>query len=375
MFCQYNVWVRPVKNYNETVNVTLRFVMQRIEFDEKSDILKFFGFFLMYWYDAHLPWKPSDFDNIDTMRVPSWYLWFPDIGVINYGPRNQLYFYGTCLVYSDGDVLCTPKMTRTASCSANLKYWPYDTHVCKMMLGSWTYSAEHLNLTLDNKPIEFENFNMNDEWKLTEGVTKMEVYKYSDGFNYPLITYEFLLERHSGSYAASVITPAVVLMLITLAIYWMEPSQSDRIILAAVNVASHIVFLQYLGRMLPPNGNETPLIVTFYRDSLILSAVTIVITSVIFGLRTSSQSIPLWATGISSWMLQNRFGQMIVFHNLDPKAVAEASEVSGEEGADLVNSFGSSIRSEWNTFTILLDFFCFTITLFVYFILLLGFIP
>jgi hypothetical protein len=51
-----------------------------------------------------------------------------------------------------------------------------------------------------------------------------------------------------------------VLMLLTLVTYWMDPTETDRLLLATVDVLSHILFLQHLGRLLPANGDQTPLI-------------------------------------------------------------------------------------------------------------------
>jgi len=51
-----------------------------------------------------------------------------------------------------------------------------------------------------------------------------------------------------------------VLMILTLITFWMEPAEADRLILAALNLVSHILFLQYLGKILPGNGDQTPVI-------------------------------------------------------------------------------------------------------------------
>jgi hypothetical protein len=53
---------------------------------------------------------------------------------------------------------------------------------------------------------------------------------------------------------------AAVLMLLTLVTFWMDPTEADRLILATVDVLSHILFLQHLGHLLPANGDQTPLI-------------------------------------------------------------------------------------------------------------------
>jgi hypothetical protein len=54
--------------------------------------------------------------------------------------------------------------------------------------------------------------------------------------------------------------PAAVLMILTLATFWMDLDDTDRLLLAAMDVLSHILFLQHLGRLLPPNGDQTPLV-------------------------------------------------------------------------------------------------------------------
>jgi hypothetical protein len=41
---------------------------------------------------------------------------------------------------------------------------------------------------------------------------------------------------------------------------WMKGDQSDRMILAIIDIFAHFIFLQYLGNILPPNGDNSPLI-------------------------------------------------------------------------------------------------------------------
>jgi hypothetical protein len=53
-----------------------------------------------------------------------------------------------CVIYSDGSVRCVPPSRHTASCSADLTRWPYDTHTCDLVLGSWTHTGEKVNISL-----------------------------------------------------------------------------------------------------------------------------------------------------------------------------------------------------------------------------------
>jgi hypothetical protein len=56
-----------------------------------------------------------------------------------------------CILYAKGDIMCIPPYNHVVSCSANLRRWPYDSHTCAMMIGSWTHTGEQINISL-SKP-------------------------------------------------------------------------------------------------------------------------------------------------------------------------------------------------------------------------------
>ncbi|KAJ9585130.1 hypothetical protein L9F63_003082 [Diploptera punctata] len=377
MFCQYDRWIRPVKHQNDSVQVSIKLLVNRIDFNEKTDVLTTNSLFVVEWNDLHVNWTPSQYDNIDYVQVHSWYLWNPDLGILNavdrtgYGPD-----LGTskCLVYYSGSVVCVPPVKQTASCSADIKHWPYDVHTCNIVIGSWMHTGEELNLTILNPPIELRDFNMNREWDVARVEGVFSVSWFANNLTYPYVTFKFQLRRHSGSHAASVLLPAAVLMFITLMTYWMDATNSDRIFLTVLNIFAHFIFLQYLGYMLPSNGDVTPVVVTFFRDSLVLTLLAFMMAVIGRGLRSSSKPVPLWISAVMNIVFQSRIGQLIVLHNLDPKAVA-ASETSGGEGADLVNNSERSSTFGWDNFTSLLNFICFLLSLLTYLILLIGYLP
>jgi hypothetical protein len=59
-----------------------------------------------------------------------------------------LYRIVTCIVSSDGSVLCVPPYDHVVACSADLTAWPYDTHTCKMVVGSWTQTSDVINISV-----------------------------------------------------------------------------------------------------------------------------------------------------------------------------------------------------------------------------------
>ncbi|XP_023726365.1 neuronal acetylcholine receptor subunit alpha-2-like [Cryptotermes secundus] len=379
VFCNYDPYIRPVRLYNETVDVRLRLVLKKIHFDEKRDTVHVYSLFGLIWTDYHLLWNPAEYENIEELRVSSYSLWTPDIGVYTSADETSFTPYmrpTICIVHSDGKVNCVPPSRHTASCSADLTRWPYDTHTCDLVLGSWTHTGEKVNISLMKPSIYLHDYNMNREWELVS----MTSYRESGRFpccpndTYPAVIFQIVLQRHSGSYTAIVVAPAIVLILMTL-VTWMKGDQSDRMIFAITDVFAHFLFLQYLGNILPPNGDSSPLIVTFYRDSMFLATMAVLTTVIVRGLRKASGSPPVWISGLSSLVLQNRFGQILIFHSLDPKGAAAVSETSGDEGDSLVDGADSQASSSWTTFTSLLDVTCLVVALVTYFVLLLGFIP
>jgi len=53
-----------------------------------------------------------------------------------------------CMLFYDGDTTCVPPYNHVVACSANLRHWPYDTHTCTMMIGSWSHTGDQMNITI-----------------------------------------------------------------------------------------------------------------------------------------------------------------------------------------------------------------------------------
>ncbi|XP_021923211.1 neuronal acetylcholine receptor subunit alpha-2-like isoform X2 [Zootermopsis nevadensis] len=369
----YDTINRPIQqNGNNSVDVRIRLVLKKFDFDVKEDKLEIHSWFVMYWKDCRYSWDPSKFDNIREIRMPSNLLWKPDFADFStYDMVKALSFTQAflCILYSNGAVMCVPPYNHVVSCSADLTRWPYDTHTCTMTIGSWTHTGEQLNISQLEPGIVLNGYNLNREWKLASMRSYKEVAKDKCCPNDTFVTasFQFVLQRHPGSYSSTVVFPAVVLMVLTLVTFWMEPSETDRLMLSAVNVLSHILFLQHLGSLLPANGDQTPLMVTFYRDSMFLAAMTLLTAVIVPSLRATTMNLPLWASAFTSWVLHNWFGQVFIFQILGQKNAGSVKDTSGGEDG--------TPRPNWILFTSLLDFIFFVATLLSYFILLLGYIP
>ena len=53
------------------------------------------------------------------------------------------------VVSSNGDVMWIPLMYTASHCPIDLTGFPYDTQVCKLKFGSWTYSGDEVGCHME----------------------------------------------------------------------------------------------------------------------------------------------------------------------------------------------------------------------------------
>ncbi|TMS12739.1 Neuronal acetylcholine receptor subunit alpha-2 [Larimichthys crocea] len=87
LFAGYNKWSRPVPNISDVVIVKFGLsIAQLIDVDEKNQMMTTNVWLKQEWNDYKLRWRPSDYDNVTSIRVPSELIWVPDIVLYNKPP-------------------------------------------------------------------------------------------------------------------------------------------------------------------------------------------------------------------------------------------------------------------------------------------------
>ncbi|EPQ01595.1 Neuronal acetylcholine receptor subunit alpha-6 [Myotis brandtii] len=91
LFSHYNQLIRPVANVSEPVTVHFEVaITQLANVDEVNQIMETNLWLRHIWNDYKLRWDPTEFDGIETIRVPADKIWKPDIVLYNkYGSRQQ----------------------------------------------------------------------------------------------------------------------------------------------------------------------------------------------------------------------------------------------------------------------------------------------
>ncbi|KAL1122091.1 hypothetical protein AAG570_003497 [Ranatra chinensis] len=168
------------------------------------------GWVRLMWEDEKLTWNPSDYGGLATLHLADHEIWEPDVVLYNSAVGNNVDHYGNthCLAYPNGRILWVPPAQFSFFCDMDLTRWPFDTHTCSMKLGSWTYSGEQLDLQTDETRVDVKV--VVSEWDVVD-VTKKRSSTYYACCTEPYVDIEFnvTVKRHSPSYHAVVINPAI----------------------------------------------------------------------------------------------------------------------------------------------------------------------
>ncbi|KIH45382.1 hypothetical protein ANCDUO_24577, partial [Ancylostoma duodenale] len=82
----YSAIVRPVRNPNKVLTVSMKvFLQQILNVDEQDQVIEVNAWLKYIWNDYRLRWRPLAFDNISSVRFPGdeQQIWQPDILLYN----------------------------------------------------------------------------------------------------------------------------------------------------------------------------------------------------------------------------------------------------------------------------------------------------
>ncbi|XP_069678414.1 neuronal acetylcholine receptor subunit non-alpha-3-like isoform X1 [Periplaneta americana] len=370
LLCDYDKTVRPVSHHSYDTVVSVNMLLRSISFDEHINSINIHCWMFWQWTDEHLRWNPDDYGGITSLNVNSDEIWVPEVAQFATTATWEVEVRmpsGRCDIKSKGYVMCAPGTVYFALCAPDLTYWPFDKVNCSLSLGAWMQSGEEINITIDEEAVDLFNYKPSRHWNLLSATARRHVERYGDNQTFPWIRYSFVLQRHSSMYQATVGVPALLYAVLVLTTFWLRHDGCNRLNLSCVTLLCHYLQLQYLGWMLHSNGNKCPLVVLFYRDSLALSGVSLVLTIIFRYLSSISAPPPAWVSRTTNWFTSFRLGQTLLSVKVSAEGAATVKpEGTEEEGSGLVELPPAEDSSGWSLLVRLLDRTCFAVYVVVY---------
>ncbi|KAM8725415.1 neuronal acetylcholine receptor subunit alpha-2 [Acanthopagrus schlegelii] len=317
LFAGYNKWSRPVPNISDVVIVKFGLsIAQLIDVDEKNQMMTTNVWLKQEWNDYKLRWRPSDYDNVTSIRVPSELIWVPDIVLYNNADGEFAVTHMTkAHLFYTGKVRWVPPAIYKSSCSIDVTFFPFDQQNCKMKFGSWTYDKAKIDLERIENTVDLNNYWESGEWAIINAVGTYNTKKYDCCHEiYPDITYFFIIRRLPLFYTINLIIPCLLISCLTVLVFYLPSDCGEKITLCISVLLSLTVFLLLITEIIPSTSLVIPLIGEYLLFTMIFVTLSIVITVFVLNVHHRSPSthkMPRWVHSvfldlIPRWLFMRR---------------------------------------------------------------------
>lgn len=311
---KYNKLIRPSGVNNRlVVRLGLRF-SQIIKVDEKNQVLTTNAWLKQEWYDLRLTWNPDDFGGETELHIPSEELWIPDIVVYNNADGDFVITMLTkATVYYDGRISWEPPAIYKTYCPIDVEYFPFDTQLCFMKFGSWTYDGNQVDLIhfcqkfgttnengsiFNTMGIDLKGYSENSEWDvLNVTATKTDKVYPCCPEPYPDITFRIKLRRNPQFYAMNLIAPCVSISFLTVLVFYLPSVSGEKMTLSISILLAMTVFFMLLSEITPTTSLVIPLIGKYLLFTMLLVTASLLLTVYVLNLNyrtTTTHSMSDW---------------------------------------------------------------------------------
>ncbi|XP_074653086.1 acetylcholine receptor subunit alpha-like 1 [Tubulanus polymorphus] len=194
-------YVRPVKDVEDAVTVKIGFSLIHIDqVDVENSVASFNGWLDLEWNDFGLRWDPKEYGGIRLVRLPTRYIWTPDIEMYNSGYIGNVGGLvkktdTLAMVSHDGTVFWAPPV-RLISLFGGVD--DKNIALCKVKLGSWTYDGNKVDVKLRSQNIDVSNYRLDKRYSLLAlNITRNEITYSCCPEPFPDISLEFKIEIKS----------------------------------------------------------------------------------------------------------------------------------------------------------------------------------
>ncbi|CAB1316395.1 unnamed protein product, partial [Coregonus sp. 'balchen'] len=300
LFANYTNALRPVEDTDHIINVTLQITLsQIIDMDERNQILTTYLWIRMVWTDAYLTWKKDDYDGLDTIRIPSSYVWRPDIVLYNNADDQFSSSMETNVVIrNDGQIMWDQPAITKSSCSVDVSFFPFDAQQCRLTFGSWTHNGNQMDLVNALDSADLADFVANVEWEVLGMPAKKNVVLYgccSDP--YPDITYTLHLKRRASFYIFNLLIPCMMISFLAPLGFYLPADSGEKVSLGVTVLLALTVFQLLVAESMPPSEN-VPLIGKYYIATMTMITASTALTIFIMNIHhcgPEARPVPEWA--------------------------------------------------------------------------------
>ncbi|CAH2226046.1 neuronal acetylcholine receptor subunit alpha-10 [Pelobates cultripes] len=340
LFANYSNALRPVEDMDKAMNVTLQVTLsQIIDMDERNQILMAYLWIRQVWFDAYLRWNKDDYDGLDTIRIPSSYVWRPDIVLYNNADDQFTGSMETNVVIRfDGQIMWDSPAITKSSCKVDVSFFPFDAQQCRLTFGSWTYNGNQIDILNHLDTGDLTDFVENVEWEVLGMPAKKNVITYGCCSEpYPDVTYTLILKRRASFYIFNLLLPCVMISFLAPLGFYLPADSGEKVSLGVTVLLALTVFQLLVAESMPPSEN-VPLIGKYYIATMTMITASTALTIFIMNIHhcgPEAKPVPKWAKKFILQYMSRIFfvyevGESCRRPKPEPGKVPKVQEINGQ---------------------------------------------
>ena len=277
----------PVVNNQKVVVDTFMVITEVTNFDSVNEALSTMIWLDMSWTDHRIHWRPEDYGGNTQLFMNPDQIWKPDITC--YNSADGLHQFSTFMgnqVYvrcnNEGFCRWTPMMRYTTTCPLHMRYFPFDTQMCTIKLGSWVHNTDRIHFNLTTKKTDTNRFAQKNTWTLIDTLQLEQIQDYTeegDGY-FQELHFILILSRNYYQYLINVVMTVGILATVTIFSFWVPTKSGTRLSLSLSIIISVSVYQLQASSLIPTGTDVVPAIVTFLAILVILINFSVVVTMV-----------------------------------------------------------------------------------------------
>ncbi|XP_071096250.1 neuronal acetylcholine receptor subunit alpha-10-like isoform X2 [Haliotis cracherodii] len=299
-----SVDVRPIQN-TVVISTILLFALNDVNIG--SETMSLSGVLVVLWNDPRLTWDPASAGGIQRMVVNTKYIWKPPLVIENdINSAAVLGSDGTPLrVYSNGEVLWSPPISTTSSCSADITYYPYDKQTCSLTLVGWSYTTDEVDLLTDpNRPFDMKYFTNNGEWQMLG--TGYEYTNVTQGvMTFRKLVFKVTVRRQWQFYGLNIMLPLILNSILMMVVFALPIESGEKMGYCLTVLLSYIVLLTLIAANLPPISSQTSIIQVYLSVVMCVGTAGTLCTIVVLRLyhQDETKPVPAWLQKVTQSFL------------------------------------------------------------------------
>ena len=329
--CGYNRHQAPKEA--TTVNVTL--FIRSYHFDGVKGVMTAQAWVEFLWKDERLKWDPEKHHGInETDMSHNFFIWTPNIGIANSEDVYHGYaYFHRYILKSNGVVLCRILVVQDTWCNVKLTDWPYDVQECSLEFTSKDTTRQATNYTLNFVAVVLESESA--EWNLID-------YKHVPGNGVKKqAKLSFFLLREAVGLSAIVIWPVFVLTILSMLSLCLDVRRKVRLELICFSLMGHYYFLTELAEDIPTESPFPPMLLVYYRGSVVLSVIILLSTFILSSMCKLKSTPHNYVKQINDFVYENNYRTYLVYPRwefVDATVNSKSSSEDWVKFANIVNS-------------------------------------